>query len=304
MGPDDSWVCPICGDDDVDNLREPSVGGSDLFTCANCGANNIDITFEEFDLFRRRTAKNQLVSDDVLRALASDDFVLDTSLPALLQFFRPAGKTYNRNAHFNERLSQHLCREPEIPEEHLALIKVWCEKMDKDSLWYSRRIHKKLKKEDIRRLLRLIDKKRKEKPKFTSLYLEKWKSIRADIYGDEAPVLKWENVIKILSILSRFSAKWKEIQTDSQGPRFPNRIHFPNINYIILEIARYEDIKLPVEEFPPPKTAKCREKLKKYFLELCKELQYGPFDSSLISNQEAKIEKPTNQLTLDHFFKQ
>jgi hypothetical protein len=161
-----------------------------------------------------------------------------------------------------ERLSQALGREPKIKDSDLAEIKSQYADSNPPA-------DAKLTKRDIQRILRSLNAKHKSK-RYTTCYLEKWRSIRAFLTGEEETE-EDVGIVRLGYIFKAFSDKWDEM-TMEEG-RFPERRHFPNFNFMFNQIIRLPGIKVKVNpsNFPMP-SRKCSERLMPYFLAMALEL--------------------------------
>ena len=178
-----------------------------------------------------------------------------------------------------ERLSQALCREPEIEDKDKQTIKeVYDGWKNFDKEGFAKRVSKKeehLHKKDIQRILRFLNNKEKT-IKWTTKYLEKWNTIRRFLYKEEhkedLPLkLTENNIVKIGTKFDTFSYLWDNLKREG---KFPERKHFPNYNFIFTLIAKdICNIELDPEEFPLP-SPKCQQKLIKYYLILAEELNF------------------------------
>lgn len=258
-------ICHICGNSDSSEFIRQEPPRDDYFTCTKCGECDIDLDFFE-----------QQWVEEVLQSGAVTD-------RQNVQFRRSANdpaSSYHRRAHLMERLSQSLCREPEIEDRDKQSIQEIYDGWKNYEQKFAERVRnlqEKLHKRDIQRILRFLNNK-EQTIKWTTKYLEKWKSISRFLYKYEhnqdyvGPLqISENNVIKIGSKFLRFSNLWDLLKQEGQ---FPERKHFPNYNFIITLIAKdLCNIELDPEEFPLPST-KCQQKLIKYYLRLAQDLNF------------------------------
>ena len=256
-------LCHNCGNSDTNEFIRQEPPRDDYFTCTKCGECDIDLDYFEQQYTEEVLQSGTIINQQNLstRRSANDNI-----------------STYHRRAHLMERLSQSLCREPEIPDNDKQAIQEiydgW-KKFDKTFTQRIGNIQEKLYKRDVQRILRLLNSK-EHNMKWTTKYLEKWKSISRFLYkyehNTEMTLQITENqIIKIGSKFITFSHLWDRLK---QEGKFPERKHFPNYNFILTLIAKdLCNIELDPEEFPLP-SLKCQQKLIKYYIILAKELNF------------------------------
>lgn len=184
--------------------------------------------------------------------------------------------TYKRIAHLNERLSQGVLMEPEIPQSDMDLIREEFESLGRQYFKKQRFDCNAITKKDIQDTLRSLD--NKNKTNFTVKYLEKWKSIIFNLTGEFPQIWTETEINKIGSMFLMFSDKWNEWQPpkskyNRDNWRFPERKHFPNFNFIIRKCADLQGIEYDPNDWPIPTTSRCVDRLNFYFEEMCKELK-------------------------------
>ena len=199
--------------------------------------------------------------------------------------------SYKRRVHFMERFSQFFRKEPDLDFEDKKLIKKYHEKYLQVNPIYKSLVESgSITKKDIQNLLRFIDKKENSK-KFCRLYLEKWVSIAYEICFVEIPHYTVEEYVKVGVELLKFSNLWDElyppsIKTNKEEWYFPNRKHFPNINFAIQQIHNYLGLEKYNKYFPIPTTNHSLKKLKYYWNLLEEKMGYSKpkFKQLTISN--------------------
>jgi hypothetical protein len=244
------------------------------YQCAGCGTNDFTTLNWNNDLLENPavcTACGWVDRDiDTEKYLSFFTAYVESIHPESLQEDkrkRSKNRTARRNAHVNERLSQAINREPRICPEHVEIIRDAHEKYRTRNYFYNRRsLNGCLNKTDVAKLLRWIDNNYRGlvKKKFSQLYLEKWKSIIVEILQCERFVLTERMVIAIGTEFMKYSTFWNRLVAAGRIPE--NRVHFPNYNFMFCQIARELGYKIPVSEFPYPRTKSCVQELTKYFL--------------------------------------
>lgn len=243
------FVCPDCGHNSENDFIQQLPPRDHLFTCGVCGRCDI--------------AQNE-----------GSDFVQDDVISSG-QVFQPSVKedrpsTYQRRAHITERLSQSLCKEPLIQKSHKELIlQAGFKIAQKDPEFKTRVLTRSIKKRDIQKILRALNRKEGTKT-FTTRYLEKWKSIRSFLLNEEPPKLPQNKIIRLGYRMQQFSNLWDRKKQDGE---FQERKHFPNFNFMFTKLASLDDIQIPIDEFPLP-SPQCQQRLEKYFINLATELKF------------------------------
>lgn len=202
--------------------------------------------------------------------------------------------TYKRRVHFMERFSQFFGKEPDLDYEDKKIIKKYHDEYLKLNPFYKALVESgSISKKDIQKLLRFIDRKENSK-KFCRLYLEKWVSIAFEICWVRIPHYTDEEYVKVGLELLKFSNLWDElyppsIKINKEEWYFPNRKHFPNINFAIQQIHNYLGLEKYNKYFPIPTTNHSLKKLKYYWNLLEEKMGYS------------KVKK-LKQLTISNYF--
>lgn len=195
-----------------------------------------------------------------------------------LEYFK---HQYRRQSHVVERLSAATLREPVIPAEHQQHIRAAAVGKPCDT------------KSDIQSILRSLD--HAEEPvmtlkrcrvdglvghvevpvKWTAMYLERWKSIRAMLRAGEheESILANEIVVDVASLFMRFSRLWDRWQPpqfkyERERWRFPERKHFPNFNFMFRVCFELLRLEYDPQEWPIPTKHKCLQRLEFYAMEM------------------------------------
>jgi len=213
-------LCHNCGNSDTSEFIRQEPPRDDYFTCTKCGECDIDLDYCE-----------QQYTEEVLQSgTINPQQNLSTrrsSIDKISSYHRRGNKILFKfflflillikKAHLMERLSQSLCREPEIPDnDKLAIQEIYdgWKKFDKTFAERVGNLQEKLHKRDVQRILRFLNSK-EHNMKWTTKYLEKWKSISRFLYKHEhkqdyvGPLQITENqVIKIGSKFITFSHLW------------------------------------------------------------------------------------------------
>lgn len=185
--------------------------------------------------------------------------------------------TYKRKSHFVERSSNHLVKDPIIPEDDLTSI--LCETRSVHPEYFNSGASQRplITKQQIQQILKSLDKKltlHNEPERYRHLYLEKHKQIQKAIYGEssdfmidcsDTPQLYKKMPLKYLtphqimetgSVFSVYSGIWDSWKLETP-PKFPERKRFPNFNYTfvrIFELLQLEDgVDVDFAEFPIPR---------------------------------------------------
>jgi hypothetical protein len=230
-------ACTVCGNEDVTTFQYNY--DDNTTTCTQCGAMLDSIGWAEYI---------QMVPPPPKDADAKTK--------------RKYKGTYNRRAYIVERIAASCMCEPEIkPDEHKDIIKAEYEKYSNRSYFERLRAQNKLiNKKDIQSILRSID-KRNGNSKFTTKYLEKWKSIK-NMLGAQVRVYTPEESIRVGSSLCQWSGLWNDAQPPSRAEDPPEqrpwvfkyRKDFPSLNYMIRRLHKKHGIKGMDSSFPLPVT--------------------------------------------------
>lgn len=247
--------------------------------CPTCGGCNIHYDRERFDM-------DSIKCHDcgtILPHLVLSDLPIPT-------FERDYVGGYKRIVHITERCSAHNMVEPTIPMEDCKVIFQYHPELLDLDLEY--RAHywsyrgKAFVKKDIQRLLRFIDSHDGVHPhyhptkKFCRLYLEKWKSISYQLVSlsgrkKQVHLYSPDELAQVRAIAKRLSNTWDRMQNPAYRTKeerqanwvFPERKHFPNINFVMQQIHKVLGLEHMNEDFPLPATWR---KLLKYWVPLCK----------------------------------
>lgn len=226
-------------------------------------------------------------------------------------YIRSRKDTYEREAHLNERIRQHMCMEPSISRKHLEIIRLhWKNDWKRTIICKSAKLEyaRSLRKENVQSFLRSLDEKRwrlkeetdeKRKKYFCAKYLEKWKTIKKLAIENESENNEkyiptyWtiEEINLIVDVFLKFSAAWNLLQPPKMKYRkkenwvFLERKHFPNFNFMIRRCCEILEIEYDKNDWPIPKSSKCINNLNVYFRCMCKVLRLkeltGPFQQKL-----------------------
>jgi hypothetical protein len=237
-------LCKSCRNDDPFFMQLDSTGVGAI--CLNCATVCDDIC--EWDLvlagLRRRT---------------------DSGGPSGPKF------TYQRRAYINERLSQSIMEEPTIPEEDLRVIISAYMRYAKQTYFETLRFESgEITKKDIHSVLRSLNRENNTN-RWTKLFLEKWKSIKAELLEGKGEPLKYtgQELAIVGRELMRFSAKWDEWQpvtrqTERHTWRFPNRKDIPSINYLVRLIHKKYGLEKYNSDWPLPTTPSALKQLHEF----------------------------------------
>jgi len=264
------FICPNCGNSDENHFLRQDPPRDDYYVCTVCGECDLDLDFADYN--------GTWVSEVVASGSVGTEENSGNQKPTSRKMANDGVSTYHRRAHLMERLSQALCREPQIEDKDLQTIREIYEGWKQFDPNFSERVRKEeehLSKKDVQRILRFLNAKEKN-TKWTTKYLEKWKSVSRDLYNLEHHKdfdlgISENDVIKIGSKFIRFSNLWDEYKKSNC---FPERKHFPNYNFILTLIANdLCNIQLNPYEFPLP-SLKCQARLIKYYLRLAQDLNF------------------------------
>lgn len=247
----------------IDSEEFQLFSGNNDYTCTSCGNTVTSVLWSQ--LFERGIITNQMLDSSEL--VKNKEQIIEKSKE------NEKETSYQRKSHIMERLSQSLCREPNIPDSILDDIRKRSNQLRKEDTGYSRRFRKcKISKQDVQRLLRHLNEE-KNSSIYTTKYLEKWKTIRSILLGEDYKeyFMPDNDVIRLGFLMNQFSEAWNRLKLKGM---FPERKHFPNFNFMFCKIAAFAKIQIKEGEFPLPKSTKCISKLEKYFQELALELNY------------------------------
>jgi hypothetical protein len=202
-------------------------------------------------------------------------YELDMEKPSQTQVdkVRARGSTYNRRAHINERLSSANAVDPIIPKENFSRIVEETTALRRSNWFFNRKFETgRLDKRDIQTILRSIDKKiakeaitendvKLTKRAYCVQYLEKWKSIVADLLGKDPVKYTYAETGTVGAYFQLISNAWDSMQpphdkSERKSWKFKERRHCPNFNFIFQRIHTLigpEMCKKYNKEFPIPK---------------------------------------------------
>lgn len=250
-------ICPECGNADENEFEHQRPPNDHFFVCCQCGTCDLD------PLDFPRENNDSIVSPDG----KSVDL---PERPVSVVEERRKESTYQRKAHLMERLSQSLCREPLISDEHLKLIQHQFENLCQGDKKFRKAYEEnRLSKRHVQRILRSLNQEHNTKL-FTTRYLEKWQSIKQFLNKKQSSSFTELQAIKLGTKFNLFSKRWDELK---RSGLFPERKHFPNFNYMFVQIANLFNLPINAEDFPQP-SVKCQQKLKPYFEYLAKDLNF------------------------------
>lgn len=312
--------CSYCGGDIFDHD-----GHNNDYICMSCGT---IVSSDDWVEVSTQVREAYRVWDELQR---------NPSLPTK----KERKLSYVRQVHINERISAHIREDPDVPEEHFAIIQTYHEKLCSQSFWYSKAVNggSTFKKKEIQQLLRFVEKAEHQRNcpdltackvtkelmsaikdksvkkkyeckgefKYCRLYLEKWNSLVFKLSGYEHCPYTPEEAIKVGAEFMLFSNLWDELQPPSTADtrenwKWPDRKHFPCINYCMRLIHRYLDLPTSYDScFPIPTTPSSLEKLAVYYKEMCKTLD-KPFVAVTGSRKFERAPSKKNQNnTLDSY---
>jgi hypothetical protein len=266
-------ICPNCGNQDENEFEHQRPPNDNFFVCCQCGTCDLD----PMD-FAQTNEESTCISDGKPLDLPER--------PVSVVQERRKESSYQRKAHLMERLSQSLCREPLISDEHLNLIQHQFDNLCKRDKKFRKTYEENcLSKRHVQRILRSLNEEHNTKI-FTTRYLEKWQSIKQFLYKNKktennstdqnnmtpssSSSFKELQAIKLGTKFNLFSNRWDELKRMGM---FPERKHFPNFNFMFVQIANLFKIPINVDDFPQP-SLKCQQKLKPYFEYLAKDLNF------------------------------
>lgn len=164
-------------------------------------------------------------------------------------------KTYKNSymcwVHLVERVSAHIREDPKVDSTDMDTILHWHEKLFQANPFYRQLILcGRAGKTEIQQLLRFVDKKEGTKY-YCRKYLERWNSLVAFVFKISLPTYTDKEAAHVLGLFNKFSQLWDTWQPkDEHGQLikekayFPNRDHFPNLNYAFQQIHNILDITL------------------------------------------------------------
>lgn len=236
--------------------------------------------------------------------------------------------SYRRGAHITERLKSAILQDPVVPEDVMDLIKQeWEHTQTKNYFAKLRAAQKLLRKSDIRQILRSLDKRFKDlrqvpfferiiklNPKstlnFSTVFLERWKSIAAELTQSSLPVYSPHQAIKVGSMLIKLSSVWDYWQPPSRRAdgsfrqvwKFTERKHIPNLNFLFQRVHELLGPEYTVfnSEFPIPTNPQALRRLWRYWREMAKAVNV-PLRG--MDRGQGFKEPVFKQLTLKNFIK-
>lgn len=266
---------------------------SDDHICTNCG-----------NVYRNEGAPRRLIR------YSSRGVVLDNATPGTIPA-HGSKNTYNRRAHINERLSSANIMDPIISTEDFAQIKKEFERFLRTNWFFRQRAERRrLDKRDVQSILRSID-KRAEKRSFCVQYLEKWKSILADLLHFEPEKYSYDETGVVGAYFQMISNAWNTMQPphDKQARgtwKFKERRHCPNFNFLFQRIHCLIGSDMPKrydKEFPIPKNPKAVERLWRWWEAIAAHLNL-PFNEKNVGQGYSKQKaKSLQQQRLDKWLK-
>lgn len=261
----------------------------DLPICGHCGSINAFI-YENGD-----ADLGDMVCTHCAMSVAQSDLQYtksDKQIPIHDHYVQNFRYSYAREAHIHERVRQHLCQEPEIARDHIVVLRDYYENKYLPKFCFLKQITedqkrnaiisrgKSLSKDDIRYILRSIDKENKKDGAtdaypFCTKYLEKWKKIKKILTNESLPQYTSQELNTIVDLFLKFSATWNEMQPPQMKHKkeeswlFTERKHFPNFNFIWRKCCEIKKIPFDPLEWPIPKSSKCLNRLQEYYKTMC-----------------------------------
>jgi len=177
---------------------------------------------------------------------------------------------YERLAHINERISQDSCLEPTIQDGHLRVIleELAVQLADGEITPHPscQRHPSGIYKPHIRQVLSAL-KKRPEHSHvdWTHVYLEKWKSIRAE-HGVPAQLLEPQVRLLLGASMGHLSYLWNtRDQFKGERKNFPNfNVMFRYILDYLVSVGKLDPLAFDTYDWPIPQSAECLKRAAKY----------------------------------------
>lgn len=203
--------------------------------------------------------------------------------------------TYRRVSHISERLAQALCKEPIIVRRDMDIIVRSFDEnqgLQQATTWKNiatrtgRRSSVRVTRENIAATLRELDKQKRvftlSGRRWTNTYLEKWRSIMAELTGQDASGLEYEHAMAAGALMDKFSETWERWNSPNiplDQRKFPERQHFPPFNAVFVAIFNYFKIPYDPAEWPMPSSDHSVNNTNRFLSALFAEhkLMYFPF---------------------------
>lgn len=283
--------CPNCGNGDPAAFQFNTEFGNT--TCTVCALILDDWGESEYyGLYAQAEAVDgsYVVQDIVTVDGSSTQLLVDTIVPStVLHDSGQPGSTnpnnkkrakmysYRRGAYICENGRQAMCTEPQIPPEVLEQIKRYHRDVYTKSNTFRAELARKgrIRKSDVQCILRALDAQREREGvvvrrtmKYTTRYLERWKSIVVAL-GGKVKVYSPDDLVRVCSELKFYSDKWDLYQPvhhekDRSTWIFRNRKDFPHLGFMIRHINKKFGLAEMNTEFPIPKTLSARKNLQGY----------------------------------------
>lgn len=197
--------------------------------------------------------------------------------------------TYERQAHFSERLAQARLLEPEVPLRRRLIILEEHERHAGRQPLEGRCLLVHTTRASINEALHRLDARRADQfSSWTMKYLEKWRSLRAWMCGlapEEGAAFSFNNAIAIGTLCTMMSNVWNKWNPPDKRLfrsecRFPERSHFPSYNATFRAIFKVLEIPYVPEEWPMPSSEKNVRLLNNYLSQLFAaiNLRFIPFE--------------------------
>jgi hypothetical protein len=161
-----------------------------------------------------------------------------------------------------------------VPEDvQQEIIAEYTRKANSNYFEKLRAARKYINKRDIQSILRSLDVKHLresgERKKYSTKYLEKWKSIKK-LLGGEVQTYTPEEFSRVGARIMQYSSQWDFHQPPSRSKdrsvyKFKNRKDFPNLNFIIRKIHDDIGLKHLNKDYPLPKTRGSIGLLEEYY---------------------------------------